>query len=83
MRPARAPNPRLPRRFRPFCARSAALFAPGFAGCRILTGKWAGKRAFEREPFVSPPRLTPRTPERVRGATGAAGWVVKCPSSGS
>src|SRR5215471_9070794 len=69
-------------RFRPFCGPMAALFAPGLAGCRIFTEKWAGKRALEREPFVSPPRLTPRTPERVRGATGAAGWVVKCPSSG-
>ena len=69
-------------RFRPFAPRRHGFLPPGLAGCRILTEKWVGKRALKREPFVAPPRLTPRTPERVRGATGAAGWVVKCPSSG-
>src|SRR5262245_39519790 len=66
-----------------FCVPMAALLPAIRAECGILAGKMAGKRAREHEPFAAPKRLTPRTPDRVSGATGAAGWVVKCPSPGS
>src|SRR5262249_44958679 len=76
-------KPRPVARLFPPIAPRGALFARHSRRMRHFGVKMAGKRAREPEPFVAPPRLSLRTPDRVSGATGAAGWVVKCPSSGS
>src|SRR5215475_3159963 len=76
-------GPALPRRFRPLLRPDGRAFARHSRRVRHFGRKIAGKRAREHEPFAAPMRLTHRTPDRVSGATGAAGWVVKCPYRGS
>jgi hypothetical protein len=45
-RPARAPNPRLPRRFRPFCAPPTGAFCPRSRRMPHFDGKMGGKTRF-------------------------------------
>src|SRR5262245_8955469 len=66
-----------------FCVSDGGAFDRHLRRVRHSGRKMPEKPARGREPFVAPPRLTARTPDSVSDATGAAGWVVKCPSPGS